>query len=534
MSIPRSVADVIQNHVTLEVEGIDRMYLNVYQPKLQTEKQAACFFRYHRGLPVASSSLMGVMSNAFLQQVDAFVEEHHIPVVPFKKGQRKDDVAAEHRARFKGTEGVLFLGKAQEKANVFRTEKRTAPNGKKYPWIVKSSVPVNQFYFYCIDEDFGPFFLKFCTYFPYNAKLCINGHEYVKRQLTKEGIAFEPLDNGILSCADPKRLQQICDDLSAAKIDALLRKWLGKLPHPYPASDRQAGYLYNVSILQAEFSLTQVLDRPQTGRIFFEEIIRENLDLGRPDQVQLIFERRVTKRTPGRFRTRVLTDGVIPSLHVDYKSTKIKQYHKEGRALRTETTINNPRDFYINKGLMNLPALREIGFKANRRLLHVQQLSHDCLIGEDAFRQVNEPVEVDGQRASALRFADAQVQALFSALLVFRLLPRGFSNRELRDHWAPLVGKTSQSITPGQMTYHLRRLRLHKLIERLPKSHRYRVTDQGWRTILFCTRCYNRVLRPGLAQLIPEEAEPKTKLRHRFDQLDEAIDQWLADQRLAA
>jgi hypothetical protein len=308
----------------------------------------------------------------------------------------------------------------------------------------------------------------------------------------------------------------------------------GKLPHPYTGTDRQAGYRYNVSILQAEFSLTQVLDRPQTGRIFFEEIIRENLDLGRPDQVQLIFERRVTKRTPGRFRTRVLTDGVIPSLHVDYKSTKIKQYHKEGRALRTETTINNTRDFYINKGLMNLPALREIGFQANRRLLHVQKLSHDCLIGEDAFRQVNEPTVVDGQRASALRFADPLVQALFSALLVFRLLPRGFSNRELRDHWAPLVGKTSQSITPGQMTYHLRRLRLHGLIERVPKSHRYRVTDQGWRTILFCTRCYNRVLRPGLAQLIPDEAAPYTNLRRRFDQLDEAIDQWLDDHRLAA
>jgi hypothetical protein len=145
-----------------------------------------------------------------------------------------------------------------------------------------------------------------------------------------------PLDNGILSCAHPQRLQQICDSLSAAKIDALLRKWLAKLPHPYTAQDRKAGHRYQVSILQAEFSLTQVLDRPQTGRIFFEEIIRENLDLGRPDQVQLIFERRVSKRTPGRFRTRVLTEGVIPSLHVDYKHTKIKQYHKEGRALRTE------------------------------------------------------------------------------------------------------------------------------------------------------------------------------------------------------
>ena len=211
-----------------------------------------------------------------------------------------------------------------------------------------------------------------------------------------------------------------------------------------------------------------MLDRPLTGRIFFEEVIRENLDIGRPDQVQLIFDRRVTKRTPGRFRTRVLTEGVTPSLHVDYKHSRIKQYHKEGRALRTETTINDTRDFGIGKRLTNLPALRQIGFQANRRLLDVQRISHDCAVGEDAFRQVNEPVEVDGQRASGLRFADAAVQALFGALLVFRLLPRGFSNRDLRDHWAPLLGKAPDDMTPGQMTYHLRRLRLHGLIERIP------------------------------------------------------------------
>ena len=97
-----------------------------------------------------------------------------------------------------------------------------------------------------------------------------------------------------------------------------------------------------------------------------------------------------------------------------------------------------------------------------------------------------------------------------------------------------LVGKTPQSITPGQMTYHLRRLRLHGPIERVPKSHRYRVTDTGWRTILFCSRSDNRLLRPGLARVVPEEAESDTTLRRRFDQLDEAIEQWLTDQRLAA
>jgi hypothetical protein len=322
--------------------------------------------------------------------------------------------------------------------------------------------------------------------------------------------------------------------LSATKIDALLRKWLARLPHPFTATDRKAGYRYQVSILQAEFSLTQVLEQPRTGRIFFEEVIRENLDLGRPDQVQLIFNRRVTRRTPGRFRTRVLTEGVTPSLHVDYKHSRIKQYHKEGRALRTETTINNTYDFAIGRGLQNLSALRKIGFEANRRLLDVQRISHDCAIGEDAFRQVNEPVVVAGQRASALPFADLAVQALFSALLVFRLLPRGFSNRDLRNHWAPLLGKSAHDITPGQMTYHLRRLRLHGLIERLPKTHRYRVTKQGWRTVLFCTRCYNRVLRPGLAQVIPPEVADDTTLRRRFDQLDAALDHWLETQKIPA
>jgi hypothetical protein len=494
MSLPRSVADVISRHVKLEVEGIDRMYLNVYQPSLQSDKQVAAFFRYHRGQAVPSSALMGEMTRDFLRQFDVFVAQEKIPVVTFKKGERKDDVAAEYRKKFTGREGILFVGKAQEKVAVFRTEKRTDSHGNKYPWIVKSTAMVNQLYFYCVDDDFGPFFLKFCTYFPYNAKLCLNGHEYVKRQLAKKGIAFEPLDNGILSCADPKRLQRIADGLSAAKIDALLRKWLAKLPHPYSPRDRQAGYRYDISILQAEFALTQVLDRPQTGRIFFEQVIRENLDIGRPDQVQLIFERRVTKQTPGRFRTRVLTAGVIPSLHVDYKSTKIKQYHKEGRALRTETTINNANDFAIGKRLKNLPALRQIGFSANRRLLDVQRLSHDVTIGEAAFRRVNEPAVVDGQRASALRFADPSVQALFGALLVFRLLPRGFSNRELRDHWAPLLGKAPQSITPGQMTYHLRRLRLHGLIARVPKSHRYRVTEAGGQTMIVWTSCYQRLL----------------------------------------
>jgi hypothetical protein len=289
-----------------------------------------------------------------------------------------------------------------------------------------------------------------------------------------------------------------------------------------------------VSILQAEFSLTQVLDRPVTGRIFFEEVIRENLDIGRPDQVQLIFERRVTRRTPGRFRTRILTEGVTPSLHIDYKRSRIKQYHKEGRALRTETTINDTRDFGIGKRLKNLPALRAIGFQANRRLLDVQRISHDCAVGEDAFRQVTEPIEVCGQRASALRFGDPCVLALLTALLVFRLLPRGFNQRDLREHWAPLLGEDPSAMTPGRMTYQLRRLRLHGLIARQEGSHRYVITDFGLRVSLFFTRAYARILRPGMSMVMEKTGDDPPPLRRAFDQLEATMDRHVAEAKMAS
>ena len=159
------------------------------------------------------------------------------------------------------------------------------------------------------DDDFGPFFLKFCSYFPYNAKLCINGHEYLKRQLAKRDIGFEPLDNGILRCSDPAAMQRLADGLTAERIDALLCKWLARLPHPFSSNDQEQGIRYDISMLQAEFARTQVFDRPLAGRVFFEEVMRENLDMGRPDHVQLIFNRRVSRRTPTRHRTRVITDG---------------------------------------------------------------------------------------------------------------------------------------------------------------------------------------------------------------------------------
>lgn len=533
--LPQSVAEVLEKHVVLEVECIDRMYLNAIVPRLQITEGAVSYIRHQKKAQVASTHAVEPMTRAFVSAIEGFAQQNGIPIVQFLKGQRKEDVAAQMRQHRPVTDGVVFIGKAQEKCTVYRTEKRHNPKtNRAYAWIVKNTALVNHYYFYCVDEKFGPFFLKFCSYFPYNAKLCLNGHEYAKRQLEHEGIAYQALDNGIRSCAHPKRLQQICDSLSAAKIDALLRKWLARLPHPYPAADRAAGYRYQLSIWQIELSLTQVLDRPVSGRMFFEQVIRENLDLGRPKQIQLIFDRSVTKATPGPFRTRVITDGVIPSLHIDYKGTRIKQYHKEGHALRTETTINNPRDFYIGKSLHNLPALRKIGLATNRRVLQVQSLSQDVIVAEETLQQLQRPRQVEGQTVSALRLTDPTVQALWNAVLLFELLPAGFSNRQLRAALAQLLGEPEEALTQGRMSYHLRRLRVHGLIQRIPKTHRYRLTNFGLRTTLFCTRTYARLFRHGLGMILPTASPIPGSLRRTFDRVEQEINLWIEHTRLAA
>ena len=456
--IRKSVAEILAHHVTFALEAIDRMYLNGYVPSLQTGGGVVYFMKQHLGARVPSTTMVAPLTQRFVDAMERFAETAGVDLVTFEKHQRKDDVAQQYLASFTGEEGVLFIGKAQEKARVFRTEKRRDAQGKTYPWIIRSTAMPNHYYVYILDRDFGPLFIKFCSYFPYPAKLCLNGHEWLKRQLTQRGIPFEPLDNGIRSTEAAARVQRIADTLDAPKIDAVFRKWLRRVPHPFAPAHRAAGYRYQLSILQAEFALTQVLDRPLTGRCFFEEVIRENLDLGRPDQMQLIFDRRVTRRTPGRFRTRVLTEGVVPSLHVEYKKSKVKQYHKEGQALRTETTINDTYDFAIGRALRNLPALREIGFAANRRLLHVESLSHDCLIGEDRLRTVTAPVSVQDQRAAGLRFGDPRVHALMHALCLFALAPTGFRHRELRAHVTQLQNRDADTYSAGAMTYDLRRL----------------------------------------------------------------------------
>ena len=509
-----NIASIIRDHVTLSISCVDRLYCNAYLPSLQTPGGLVWFLTEHLGHPIASPALFSPMRERFVGSIRRFVRTQEIASVRFERGQRKDDVVAPYRARFEKSEGVVLVGVAQERMRSFRASKHRDGRAVSFDFS-RQPVAVNHFYFYFQDPDWGPGFLKIGSYLPYPVKLCLNGHEWAKQQLRREGIGFESLDNGFLSCEDPERLQEICSGLGPEDVQSCFDRWSHRLPWPMSPEDRAAGYEHRLAVWQLETALTQVFRRPLQGRHFFEELIREHLDLGRPDRVSMVFARRVQRNTPPPrrgWRTRVITSGVEPSLHIDYKHSHVKQYFKEQRALRTETTINEPRDFAVNKGLRNLPYLVQLGEKINQRLLETEMLSQHCLLSDATFERLQRPTIEDGQRSSALRFGDRRVLALMHALCRFAHLPAGFRNRDLRPQVAALLG--DDAYAAGQMTYDLRRLRRKRLIRRIPRTHRYILTTFGLRVAFFFSKLYLRLFRPAISAL--EDTKPRKPHRLRL------------------
>jgi hypothetical protein len=521
-----TIPELLDGHITLEVECLDRLYLNGYIGKLATGPGLVFFMREQLGKPVPSPVVLGQISERFREAVKALAERDEIPVYQFQHKEKKDDLANELRRQRPVRDSIVFIGVAQEKAQAFQGRKI---NGQ-FQFDRDKTVYVNHYYFYIDDEEFGPLFIKVCSYAPWSIKLCLNGHEWAKRQLDKRGIRYEALDNGFLSCSQPTKLQEICDSLGPEDIERVFRKWLGRIPLPLRPQDRRAGYDWDLSIWQMEVSLTQIFDRPLRGREFFEEIIRDNLDLGRPDRVQLIFDRVVTKKTPGQFRTRVIQDGVYPSLHISYKNFDLKQYFKEGRGCRTEGTFRNPNDFGINKGLANLPYLQKVGRQINRRLLEVERVSHNSGLSGDSIQRVVQPtVTEDGKKAPGLKFGQPRVMALLLALTLFQHLIDGFRNQDLRKQVADLLGVTMSDYSPNQMTYDLRRLRLKGLIYRPTGTHRYFVTPYGWKVARLFSRLEARVFRPAMAMFTGNNAVLPFPLRQALDRVDSQLNLLIYD-----
>ncbi len=521
-----NVNDVLEGHVALDIECLDRLYLNGYVPKLQCGGQVIRFMREHLGCTVPSPAIFEQIGERFRAAVRLFAETNKIPLVHFKKGDRHIDLMRPYLARAMAP-GVVAIGAAQEFQWVFSGYKRPTdtPGAVSYGFD-KAERRVTCYYFYLVDAEFGAGFIKICSYFPYPMKLWVNGHEWTKRQATTAGLAFGELANGFERCADPAALQRVCDQLGPAQIQDFFDRWISKIPTPFGDSERAAGYWWELSLRQVEVSRTIVFDQPRRARGFFEALAADNLGTGRPDELKIIFGRRIQKNTPGEFATKVVTRGTDVTLNVFYKSSRLKQYLKEGRALRIETVVNDPGDLGCQRRLKNLDQLQRLARAANRRLLEVERIGQSCAVSTELLERVSLPTTETGQRAPALRFGDPRVMALAASLCVVVHATLGFTNRSLCARVSQPLGGL---YTTARCTYDLRRLRLKGLIQRLPHSNTYVLTPEGVRWSLFYTKLQDRLLGPLLAA---DQPPASVELRRALHVIDDSVDQYIDAARM--
>ena len=504
-----TVARLLDQHVSFRCSSVDRIGIRGYVPGLQYEGGVVKFL-VKRGNTIPSPVALNRNHERLVAELDALVAASGVPVLRFKRSESKENIARPFQddAFATGQAGLVLVGKAQERTSSWRgfvddSHASHRPGHPHIAWRRQSSMP-DHWYLYFADDEWGPAFIKVCSYAPYPLWCCANGHEWAKRQLIKAGIGFEALDNGLRAVDDPAAAHRICARLAASHVRDLLHRMMAVMPDPLTIDDRRAGFDWAFSIAQLEVSDTSVFDQPRRARAWFEAAIGEHLDLGRPERVSLVVNRKIINRgrnkTPGRFATEVITHDVAPQLQIHYKSSKAKAYLKEGRALRVETTVNNAADFAVHKTLNsdNWRALRHIGANTNTRFLAALGEGQPGLPDPATLEAVVLPSIHNGQRAPGLRFGEPRTMALLGSVAAFAHVIGGLTNNSLRNQMAALW---QPDYTSAQATYDLRRLRLKGLIERIKGTNTYRVTAPGLRTAAFLTQLAARVVIPALTEL---------------------------------
>jgi hypothetical protein len=528
------VSRLLAEHVSFRCTSLDRIGVAGYIPGLMYEGGVVRFL-LERGNPVPSPVILARNRDRMIAELDAMVADGELAVVRFKRGESKEEVARPWlaRARAEGRTGVVLVGKSQERTAIWRgfPERSSPLAGPRHPHFAyrrQAGLP-DHWYFYIWDGEWGPVLVKLCPFAPYPMWVNVNGHEWVKAHLDAAGVAYRAIDNGLGAVDDPGLAHRLCARLSAGHLQAGLQRWLSWLPSPLVDSDRAAGFGWDFSLRQIEISDTAVFDRPVNGRAWFEAAIKDHLDLGRPQEVSLIVNRRINRATPGRFETRVVTTDVDPEIRIRYKSDKVKAYFKQQRALRVETTINNPDDFGIRRRLCatNWNALRHVGIDTNARFL--------AALGEGQSRPpdpatlqavVLPSVTHDGLRAPGLRFGDPRAMALLASTAAFDHVVGGLTNAGLCRQ---MTGLYHPGYNPRRATYDLRRLRRKGFIDRIEGTNTYQITSYGRATATFLTKLASRAVIPALTDLDnttrppPPQPRPLTTAWRAYDKQIDAL-----------
>jgi hypothetical protein len=446
---------------------------------------------------------------------------------------RREDWVEPFYQRFGSRFGIVVILKSRENARV-AVSYPTSGGGNRIEVCTRF---VWQYYFYVRDQEWGRLFVRICPYFPFNARVCVNQHEWLARQLQQQGSFFRKAANAFAQCADPERLQHLADGFTPADLEVPIQGWLRELVPFYASADphRVTDCVYRLFASQVEYCTNLVFKERTALDRMAERLLDLNRSIGRPDKLSTVFGHRITKAYRGGLKTQIADHHLgNPVIRSEYKDCSIKQYVRDDRLLRTEATSYNTPDLGIGKSIRNLPQLRHVMRGINDRYLAIQQDVLETYIDRGQLARLRQPtISPSGHRTPGLKLDDRRLLAVMQALTCFVHLARGgrFRTRDLHARAAEALGMTTATYRLGQLRYDLAKLRAKGLVVKVPKTQTYRLTPQGFRLCILFLKLFQRVYAPLSAavlepllhdRLLPDDR--RSDLDHLYAAVDRALD----------
>ncbi len=501
----------------------DRILLNGLIQPFQQPERVVGFFGVYRDLHPVSRDVLRGAAQQFQRWVQEQAETWNAPIVEAPKGRRDEFVDP----YFKGAkpDQVAVILKAREPARIM-----TAIGDKKLNrwhlqiadrWVVQYNLYIN-------DQRWGRIFVRMCPYLPFSARVCLNQHHWLANRMREEGVDFQQCSNAFLRCARPERLQELADTLTAEDLSTCGQKWLARFTPFFTARERQqAGCQHRLFFSQIEFCDNLIFRRRAALDKLGERLLDANRTIGQPNKITVIFGRKVTKQYRGKLQTEI-EDMNLPNpvIRSHYHNGFIKQYVRDHLILRTETAGNNVTDYGVNKAVENLPALRDKLSTINNNYLDIQQDILETFVDRGQLQRLVKPtITATGKRIPGLKLDNPRQLALMHALVRFAQIPPAntFSTGEIYPHVIAALSCTAEQYSLASLRYDLSKLRAKGLVEKLPRSRRYRLPAEGYSVCLIFLKLFDRIYAPLTAALLPKRA-PLDRL---YQRLTDALDHLL-------
>jgi hypothetical protein len=504
----------------------DRILLNAVIQVLQNPASVVGFLKEKRQATNLTPAYFKSISTDYHRFVQRLAEERHVDILEPPKDVRREEWVEPFYQHLRGQDGRAVLLQSRENARgavSFPSRGNHIELCQRFVW---------QDYFDLQDPGFGRMYLRICPYFPFNARVCVNGHEGLAAHLRAQGIGAPQCGNAFRTCADPVGLQALADQFAAQDILACAHRWLAQLvPFFTDTERRHQGFGYRRFVSQVEYCINLIFDRRAALERMQERLLDLHRAIGSPDKVAILFGRRVTRRTNGGLKTQILDHDLgQPVIRSEYKSNSIKQYVRDHLVLRTETASYPTPDLGVGQNVENLEALRQKMAAANERYLDVRREVLETFVDRGQLERLRQPtVSPSGRRTPGLKVDDPRWLAVLQALTCFAYLAGTgcFRTADLHRDAAEAPGRTPETYALAQLCYDLAKLRAKGLVERVAGTQTYRLLPEGYRLAVLYLKLFHKICAPltaGVLEPVADDDRLPPERRGKLDRLYAAVD----------